>query len=220
MDNDFNDFRRKLRDDFQDRPFNVGRSRPAAIAAYDPEFPTGGPFDDYYEERSVRPARDAREFSQMLREARAKPLLKSGSLPRPVPSARKRAASPDDIQIIESNLRRIDANLDGVNRRIKRGHEQMGYERYHREEPRRPLMDRYQGEKRFDPYEGLLCSFHGIFFFFEEWCVFTKFSFFKRNDLIFTETNKDLLGEDREVDHEMTFLDNYKKKLYMHTVNK
>ena len=66
MDNDFNDFRRKLRDDFQDRPFNVGRGRPAAIAAYDPEFPTGGPFDDYYEERSVRPARDAREFSQML----------------------------------------------------------------------------------------------------------------------------------------------------------
>ena len=193
MDNDFNDFRRKLRDDFQDRPFNVGRGRPAAIAAYDPEFPTGGPFDDYYEERSVRPARDAREFSQMLREARAKPLLKSGSLPRPVPSARKRAASPDDIQIIESNLRRIDANLDGVNRRIKRGHEQMGYERYHREEPRRPLMDRYQGEKRFDPYEGLLCSFHGIFFF-EEWCVFSRNFLFLRGTTLFlrkpTRTSK------------------------------
>ena len=47
MDNDFNDFRRKLRDDFQDRrPVRGGGH------AYDPEFPTGGPYEDYYETRS------------------------------------------------------------------------------------------------------------------------------------------------------------------------
>ena len=113
MDNDFNDFRRKLRDDFQDRPFNVGPARRPA-PAYDPEFPTGGPYDDYYDEPSLRPARDAREFSQMLREKK-QGILKNNSrlLPRPVPSiARKRAASPDDeIQIIENNLRSIQQNI-------------------------------------------------------------------------------------------------------------
>ena len=43
----------------------------------------------------------------------------------------------------------------------------------------------------------------------------------KRNDLIFTAINKDLLEEDREEGHEdLIFLDNFKRKLFMHTVNK
>merc|ERR1719273_2566954 len=39
----------------------------------------------------------------------------------------------------------------------------------------------------------------------------------KRNDLIFTAINKDLLEEGHE---DLIFLDNFKRKLFMHTVNK